>query len=180
MKEYVINQTITAEDIRRTRNLLGMSQKEFASFVRASRRTVENWESRDGAISGPIVTLVEILLRHPKLESSLSVSPKGRGLRIWYMYESTVCSVIDVDELSRDVTVHNYIDNPIYRAFGVNAEPSYEDYEAFLESRCFPRTRDMMKLELKRLDVPFYDPILIIEKTAGRMADDRFWLRIER
>ena len=37
-----------------------------------------------------------------------------------------------------------------------------------------------MKLELKRLGLPFYDPILIIEKTEGRMAGDRFWIRIER
>lgn len=180
MKEYVTNKTITAEDIRRVRNLLGMSQKEFASFVRASKRTVENWESREGEISGPIVTLVEIMLRYPKLEASLSIPPKGRGIRIWYMYESTVCSIIDVDELNREVTVYNYMDNPLYRAFGVNTKPSYEDYEAFLESRCFPRTRDKMKLELKRLGIPFYDPIMIIEKTEGRMADDRFRLRIER
>ena len=27
---------------------------------------------------------------------------------------------------------------------------------------------------------PFYDPIMIIEKTEGRMAEDNFWIRIER
>ena len=37
-----------------------------------------------------------------------------------------------------------------------------------------------MKLVLKDLDVPFYDPLLIIEKTQGRMAEDDFWIRIER
>ena len=66
------------------------------------------------------------------------------------------------------------------RAFGVNNEPDYDDYEQFLESRCFPRTRDKMKLELKRLDIPFYDPILIIEKTLGRMEEDEFYIEIER
>jgi putative transcriptional regulator len=35
-------------------------------------------------------------------------------------------------------------------------------------------------LELKRLGLPFYDPLMIIEKTEGRMADDNFWIRIER
>ena len=29
-------------------------------------------------------------------------------------------------------------------------------------------------------DVPFYDPFMIIEKTEGRMAEDDFWIRIER
>ena len=63
---------------------------------------------------------------------------------------------------------------------GVNTEPTYEEYEEFVRSRCFPETRDKLKLELKKLDIPFYDPIMIIEKTEGRMADDDFWIRIER
>ena len=96
------------------------------------------------------------------------------------MYKNTVCTVIDADEMSRRVEIRNYIANPLYRAFGVNTEPSFEDYEAFLESRCFPRTRDKMKIELRELGIPFYDPLLIIEKTAGRMAEDDFWIRIER
>ena len=179
MENYVMNKRLTGEDIKRVRNLLAMTQKEFADFVGAAKRTVENWESSD-EVSGPIVTLAEILERYPKLPKKLEVPPKGRGLRLWYMRETMVCSVIDVNELERDVRVYNYVENPLWRAFGVNAEPSYEDYEAFLESRCFPRSRDKIKLELKRLGIPFYDPILIIEKTEGRMVEDTFWLRIER
>ena len=37
-----------------------------------------------------------------------------------------------------------------------------------------------MKLILKDLDLPFYDPLMIIQKTEGRMAEDHFWIRIER
>ena len=96
------------------------------------------------------------------------------------MFENMVCTLIDIDETERLVKIKNYIDNPQYRAFGINTEPTYEDYEEFIESRCFPRTRDKMKLELQRLGIPFYDPILIVEKTEGRMAEDRFWIRIER
>ena len=180
MKNYVINKSINGKDVKRMRTLLGMTQKEFAEFVCASKRTVENWENSEGEITGPIVTLSEILLRYPQMVQKLEVPPKGRGLRLWYMYENTVCSVIDVDELARQVKVYNYIDNPLWRAFGVNTEPTYEDYEEFLESRCFPRTRDKIKLELKKLGIPFYDPIMIIEKTEGRMADDPCHIRIER
>lgn len=50
----------------------------------------------------------------------------------------------------------------------------------FLESRCFPKSRDKMKLILKDLDLPFYDPLMIIQKTEGRMAEDHFWIQIER
>ena len=34
--------------------------------------------------------------------------------------------------------------------------------------------------ELRELDLPFYDPMMIIEKTEGRMAEDDFWIQIER
>ena len=53
-------------------------------------------------------------------------------------------------------------------------------YTDFFESRCFPKSRDKMKLILKDLDLPFYDPFMIIEKTEGRMAEEDFWIRIER
>ncbi len=39
--------------------------------------------------------------------------------------------------------------------------------------------RDKMKLILKDLNIPFYDPIMIIKKTEGRMAEDNFWIKIE-
>jgi putative transcriptional regulator len=181
MDKYVMNQSLCGEDIRQVRNLLGMTQKEFASFVCASKRTVETWESKKGEeISGPIVPLVEILLRKPELAEKLELPADRWKLRLIYYYKHLVCSVIDVDEAKRRVRVRNYVHNPVFRAFGVNTEPEYEDYEEFLKSRCFPETRDKIKLELKRLGIPFYDPIMIIEKTEGRMAEDHFWLRIER
>ena len=100
-------------------------------------------------------------------------------MRLWYMYHDFVCTIIDVDEMEKKVLIHNYISNPLYRAFGVNTEPTYDEYVEFIKSRCFPESRDKLKLELKRLDIPFYDPIMIIEKTQGRMADDDFWIKLE-
>lgn len=180
MRKYVIGQQATGDDFRRARNLLGMTQKEFAAFTGCSLRTVENWETKKEPVTGPVVTLLEILLRWPEMARKLELPERRLKLRLWYMYKSTVCTVIDVDEINRQVEIRNYINNPLYRAFGVNTEPEYEDYEEFLESRCFPRTRDKMKIELRELGIPFYDPIMIIEKTEGRMADDDFWIRIER
>ena len=180
MNKYVFNDYLTSDDIKRVRKTLGMTQKEFAAFTCSSVRAVENWESKDGKITGPIVTLIEILLRKPDIVDKFVLPPNKFKLRIFYLYKSTVCTVIDVDEMERLIEVHDYVDKPFYRAFGVNISPTYEDYEEFLESRCFPRERDKLKIELKRLDIPFYDPIMIIEKTQGRMEEDDFWIRIER
>ncbi len=101
-------------------------------------------------------------------------------LRLSYMFRDELCTVIDVDEKSKNVEIINYTDHLLKRAFGILEKPTYEQYEEFLESRCFPRTRDKMKLMLREYDIPFYDPMLIIEKTEGRMAEDDFWIRIER
>lgn len=180
MSDYVFPRELYAEDIKRVRNILNMTQKEFAKFVNCSKRTVERWESTDAKITGPIVPLADLLLRDPDLCRRNLLPKHSMRLRLFYLYFSTVCTVIDVDELERRVYIQNYIGNPLYRAFGINTEPTFEDYEEFLKSRCFPETRDKLKLELKKLGLPFYDPILIIEKTDGRMAEDDFWIRIER
>ena len=72
MKEYVINSSICGKDIRRVRELLAMTQKVFASFVCSSKRTIENWESKEEqTITGPIVPLIKILLRRLELAENL-------------------------------------------------------------------------------------------------------------
>ena len=85
-----------------------------------------------------------------------------------------------MDELHKKVKIRNYTQDDLLKAFGVNERPDFKTYEEFLESRCFPRSRDKMKIALEELGLPFYDPLLIVEKTQGRMAEDDFWIRIER
>ena len=179
-RRYVTPDHLTSEDIKELRAALDMTQSQLAVFLRVSKRTVERWETSKEPITGAIVTLADILLRNPEMEEKLRLKDNRLKLRLKYFYKNMLCTVIDVDELQRKVEIKNYVKNPMLRAFGVNNEPDYDDYEQFLESRCFPRTRDKMKLELKRLDIPFYDPILIIEKTLGRMEEDEFYIKIER
>lgn len=105
---------------------------------------------------------------------------KTYPVRLHYMYKEKLCTIIDVDEVNRKVKIFNYTDNMIFRAFGVIENPDFDEYTEFLKSRCFPETRDKLKLVLRELDLPFYDPFMIIEKTQGRMAEDNFWIRIER
>ena len=179
MAKYITPTGVTAEEIKLVREILGMTQKEFAEFVNVSKRTVERWESTDEQITGPITVLSDLIIKNHGLAEELSVPQKKYKMRLWYMYHDFVCTIIDVDEMEKKVLIHNYISNPLYRAFGVNTEPTYDEYVEFVKSRCFPESRDKLKLELKRLDIPFYDPIMIIEKTQGRMADDDFWIKLE-
>ncbi len=178
--EYITGDHITGETIKSIRQMLSMTQREFAKFACVSKPTVERWEMSDKEITGPIVLLQQILLMHPELVKEMELPKQTLPFRMLYCYKDSVCTVIDIDEINREVRIKNYAKNLIFRAFGRNENPSFEDYEEFIESRCFPRERDKMKLMLKELDIPFYDPILIIEKTEGRMADDEFWIKIVR
>ncbi len=178
--KYVIPNSIKAEDIKAMRAKLGMTQKEFALFCNVSKATVERWEMSDKEVTGPISLLAQIMLLHPEIAEELKIPEKKYPLRLWYYYLNTVCTVIDVDIVNQRVRIKNYTDNLIFRAFGKNEHPSFRDYEEFLKTRCFPEERDKMKLVLKDLGIPFYDPFMIIEKTEGRMAEDDFWIRIER
>ena len=179
-KRYTLPESVTGADIKRIRKRLSVSQAELADLVGVSVKTIERWEYSGGPITGPIVLLIKLLTEEPEWEERLRIPPRKGNLRLWYMYNEDVCTIIDLDEKDRRVSIVNYTDRLQYRAFGIVEHPSYEDCEKFLESRCFPRTRDKMKIMLDMLDVPFYDPMLIIEKTQGRMAEDDFWIRIER
>lgn len=180
MKQYILKDTVAGKEIMECRKKLGLSQAEFAGFANVSKKTVERWEYAKTPVTGPIVTLIHILQEHPQIEEELQLPERKTSLRLSYMFRNQLCSVIDVDERNREIQVVNYTRQLLKRAFGRVEKPDYEQYEEFLESRCFPRSRDKMKLMLRELELPFYDPLMIIEKTQGRMAEDDFWLQIER
>ena len=96
-----------------------------------------------------------------------------------YMKDDKLSTRIYADYKTRTVKIENYTDDMVDRAFGVNENPTFKDYEEFLEERCFPRTRDKMKLILQDMGLDYYDPLLIIRKTQGRMAEDSMWIRIK-
>ena len=180
MNKFVIPDYIYGHDIKKVRKQLNLTQKDFAMLVNSSKPTIERWERSETPITGPIVPLVKMLEIHPEYVSKIQIPKKEYPVRLYYMHNDKICTIIDVDETNRQVSIINYIDHLMFRAFGRVEKPNYNDYLEFLESRCFPRTRDKMKLVLEDLDLPFYEPFMIIEKTEGRMAEDDFWIKIER
>ena len=76
------------------------------------------------------------------------------------------------------LAVENLVDDSLSTAFGVNTSPTWEDLENFLEERCVPRQRDGLQYYLRELGLDHYDPLAIVRKTQGRMAEDNCWLDI--
>lgn len=177
-KRFAVENTISTEEIKKIRKELDLTQKEFAGLLGCSKKTVERWEKE--AASGPVVLLMKLLERNMDYIKELEIPPQNLPVRMWYMYKEKYCTLIDVDETKNQIRIKNYTANVMFRAFGTKETPNMEDYRAFLESRCFPESRDKMKLVLQDLGLPFYDPYLIIQKTEGRMAEDDFWIKIEK
>ena len=178
-RNYAVAECLYAEDIKDLRHSLGITQKELATLLRCSKSTVERWEMGDAPITGPLVLLAQLLREYPEYAERIRIPEQSYPLRLWYMFRNTPCTLIDVNEAERKVQIQNFTDRFLFRAFGKVEHPDYAMYEEFLESRCFPESRDKLKLVLQDLDLPFYDPLLIIQKTQGRMAEDEFWIQIE-
>ena len=99
-------------------------------------------------------------------------------LRLNYMNRNKLCTTIDVDFKHEKIKIKNYTDKIPLRAFGVVENPTWEDFQWFLKDRCFPETRAHLKWVLSDVGVPFYDPLMIIEKTKGKMAEDQQWIEV--
>lgn len=90
-----------------------------------------------------------------------------------------LCARIAADETAKKLRVENLVSDFLKLPFGNNQNPSWEDYLHFLESRCIPRTRAGLREYLETIGVDHYDPLEIIQKTQGRMAEDAIWLTVE-
>jgi len=104
----------------------------------------------------------------------------GHEVRVLRLYDGeTLCSTIYADFTERSVAVENRNVSIIKTAFGNNLLPSWEDFQNFLAERCVPRERAGLREYLEALGLDEYDPLAIIEKTSGRMAEDQQWLTID-
>lgn len=104
----------------------------------------------------------------------------GHDLRKMRYYDGSVlCTVICADFSDHTLAAENRTTNWVKTAFGRNEVPVWEDFEAFLEERCIPRARAGLREYLEILCLEEYDPLAILQKTAGRMAEDDQWLELE-
>lgn len=99
--------------------------------------------------------------------------------QIDYMYKDKLCTVIYADVQKQSIVIENKVRDMLHCAFGCNQQPTWTDFEMFLESRCFPSTRDRVKDILRSLNLETYDYWQIVQVTQGRMAEDKQWLRFK-
>ncbi len=136
-------------------------------------------ESRELELTfdGTRITLSRHLSGPAFAERQLAQGHEVRALRF---YEgNALCSTIYADFTGQTLVVENQPVPLIKTAFGNNLFPTWEDFQSFLAERCIPRQRAGLREYLEALGLDEYDPLAMIEKTAGRMAEDQQWLSVE-
>ena len=95
----------------------------------------------------------------------------AHALLILYYYDGN-------NQTTHQLAIENEASSPLSTAFGVNRKPTWDDLQIFLKDRCVPQERDGLKYYLSDLGLDCYDPLAIIRKTEGRMAEDSCWIKI--
>lgn len=126
---------------------------------------------------GAAVTLSRRLSGPEFAERQLAREHQVRVLRLYDGDE--LCSTVYADFTQQAVVVENEPVSHVKTAFGNNLFPDWKDFQGFLEERCIPRQRAGLREYLEAFGLDEYDPVTIIEKTGGRMAEDQQWLTIE-
>ena len=63
----LISGNLIPGDIAALRKYLGLTQKQFASCIGISLRTLQNWEQDRRHPEGPAKALLKVLAKHPRL-----------------------------------------------------------------------------------------------------------------
>lgn len=116
--------------------------------------------------------------------SGQEFAAQKRGLdhlvrRIRFYDGGRLCTTIYADFTEKTIVAENHVEDPVKTAFGNHPLPGWADLQAFLQERCIPRERAGLREYLEALGIDEYDPLKIIQRTGGRMAEDQQWLEVD-
>ena len=160
----------------RAKRARGTAVLALAKEYGVSRQTLSSYLNKQDQQMDALVESLRVWREYNR--AFQEVNAVEYSVRMDFMCDEECCTQILVDFKRERIKIRNMTDKVVLRAFGINRNPTWEDFMEFLEERCFPRTRDNLKLILRDLDLDFYDPVNIIEKTKGRMGEDMQWIKV--
>lgn len=122
-------------------------------------------------IISPHLSMVEFLKKKNSLGHKI--------LKLEFYDRENLCTKIIADFTDETLSAENTTEHIVKTAFGKNEVPTWEDFQSFLEERCVPRSRSGIREYLETIGVEEYNPIEIIKKTNGKMAEDDQWIKLE-
>lgn len=173
-------------------------ERRIAKLIVGKAGGTAGKDSKTYKVSLPSKWVAELGLTDTKMEISfdderITISPHlsmdkflekkqslGHKLMKFEFYDGEIlCTRIVADFTDKTLSVQNTTERIVKTAFGKNETPSWDDFLNFLEERCLPRSRSGIREYLETIGVEEYDPLEIIKKTEGRMAEDSQWIRLE-
>ena len=169
---------LSAQDVQliRERHEMGATVTALAKEYGISRQVLSGYLNQNNEREKENYNTAKSWERLNKAFEGIDASEYA--MRMEFMCGEDCCSVILVNREEEKIEVIDETDDLLHRAFGIKARPDWKDFERFLESRCFPRTREDVDLILEELGLEEYDPFAIVERTGGRMAEDLQWIKI--
>ena len=129
---------------------------------------------------GSSITILPKTSEDIQLFQSQAVRAGHFVVKYEYFDKDCLCSTIICDFTDKMLRAENHTDQILKTAFGSMDKPTWNDFVDFLEERCVPKSRENISIILQEMGLQEYDPIRIVEKTQGRMAEDAQWLRITK
>ena len=128
------------------------------------------------SFDGKAITIVPNLSADEFYEKKIAL---GHDVKVIEYYDrEKLCTRIYADFLDKTVKAENFTKDVVKTAFGRDTNILWEDFIGFLEDRCISKYRDGLKEYLDALGLYEYNPIEIIGKTEGRMAEDEQWIKV--
>ncbi len=84
--------------------------------------------------------------------------------------DNELCSIIYTDFTDKTLKAENHTEDIV---------KTWDEFMDFLEERCIPKKRSGIREYLEAIGVAEYNPLEIIKKTKGKMAEDKQWIEIE-
>jgi putative transcriptional regulator len=104
---------------------------------------------------------------------------KEKKMKLLYKKHGKATCEITLDPQTKEISIKNLTDKQADLPFYKGITPTYQDIKNLMEERCFPHSRDKLKLHLRELDIQEYDTISILRKTKGKLEGDFVSLEIE-
>lgn len=162
------------EEISKKRKQLKISQRELASRCKIPQSTIGRMES--GAVMPNLQTLEKIA---SELGLKISLKPqtasnRWEGLEILCFWNEELVAFLTVKD--NKVKIQRFSDHPVKQIFHADEMDIFK-LSTILETRCWQRDCRNIDNYLKKLDIPFYDPLAIVKKTHGVSYNDFLWFK---
>lgn len=136
-----------------------------------SKRNIELMFDGNGIYITAEKTIEEFVSQKRTMEHQLK--------KLSFFDDNELCSIIYADFTDKTLKAENHTEDIVKTAFGNNKIPTWDEFMDFLEERCIPKKRSGIREYLEAIGVAEYNPLEIIKKTKGKMAEDKQWIEIE-